>query len=341
VLLHRMPQPKHRDRSVPETKSIVFAVFICTISAGLVLVVAGAFFLRSTGSDAIKGGTSGNPTLFEVRQQCNEIAAFFPVDLALARRWVPQSFSLAVDAQGNAGGALIFMNCPNYSWLTTPNSPPVQRGENTAPGSVVHLWFMLRGPAQVLPVPGAQVTSPTQYAYAVADLVTSPVAARVYRRAGKNAVMISGTTLIDEGKEQKGKITFINGTTITLDAYTAKLSPTPLRLGGNIWNWHVGSPEELGDNPGAYLDPAVGNLSNVNKTRVMFLATVPGRPNTSQVAIHAEPGTPFVQYYGIRDVVTSRATFLRPNNIANNSSRGQLAWTMYPPYTLNCPPLHP
>jgi hypothetical protein len=199
---------------------------------------------------------------------------------------------------------------------------------------------MLRGPAQVLPVAGAQVTSPTQYAYAVADLVTSPVAARVYRRAGKNAILISGTTLVDEGRAQKGTITFINGSTITLEAYTATQSSTPLRLGGNIWNWHVGRPEELGDDRGASLDPTSA-LGNVNTTRVMFLATVPGPPNTTQVAIHAEPDTPFVRYYGAGDVVASRATFLRPNNIVNNSSRGELAWTIYPPYTLNCPPLLP
>ena len=294
-----------------------------------------------TSSSAIKGGTPGNPTLFEVRQQCNEIAAFFPVDLALARQWVPPAYDLAVDAQGNAGGALILQNCPNYFSLTTPNSPPLQGGENTAPGSVVHLWFMLQGPAQVLPVPGAQATAPTQYAYAVADLVTSPIAARVYRRAGKNAVLISGTTLVDEGKGQTGKIIFANGSKITFDAYTPTQFPTPLRLGGNVWNWHVGGPAEMGDDLGVHLDPAVGNPRNVNTTRVMFLATVPGPPNTTQVTIHAEPGTPFADYYGASDVVASRATFFRPNNIVNNSSRGELAWRTYPPYTLNCPPLLP
>ena len=271
------------------------------------------------------GGTSENPTLFEVRQQCNEMAAFFPVDLVLARQRVPRAFNLAVDAQGNAGGALVVMNCPNYFSLTTPNSPPLQRGENTAPGSVVHLWFMLEGAAQVLQIPGAEVTAPTQYAYAVADLVTSPVAARVYRRAGKNAVLIRGTTLVDQGKRQTGKITFTNGSKITFDAYTATQLPTPLRLGGNVWNWHA----------------AAGNRRNVNTTRVMFLATVPGPPNTTRVTIHAEPGTAFADYYGTSDMVASRATFFSPNNIVNNSSLGELAWTTYPPYTLNCPPLLP
>jgi hypothetical protein len=292
-------------------------------------------------SGAIAGGTLENPTLFEVRQQCIEIAAFFPVDLALARQWVPPAYDLAVDAQGNAGGALILMNCPTYYSLTTPNAPPLQGGENTAPGSVVHLWFMLQGPAQVLPVPGAQVTSPTRYAYAVADLVTSPVAARVYRRAGKNAVLISGTTLVDEGRGQTGSIIFVDGSKITLSAHTPTQLPTPLRLGGNFWNWHVAGPAETDDDPGAHLDPAVGNAGHVNTTRVMFLGTVPGPPSSTQVTIHAEPGTLFADYYGASDVVASRATFLRPNNIVNNSSRGGLAWTAYPPHPLNCPPLLP
>ncbi len=295
----------------------------------------------ATSSGAAKGRTPENPTLSEVRQQCNEIAAFFPVDLALARRWVPQTYKLAVDAQGKASGALIFLNCPKYFWVTTPNSPPLQEGENTAPGSVVHLWFMLEGAAEVIPVPGAQVTAPTRYAYAVADLVTSPIVARVYRRSGKNAVLISGATLVDHGKGQTGRIIFTNGDKIALDAYTATQLPTPLRYGGNVWHWHVSDPTESGDQLGFHLNPAAGNPSNVTTSRVMFLATVPGTPNTTQVTIHAERGTPFADYYGTRDVVSSRATFLRPNNIVTNSSRGELAWTTYPPYRLNSPPLLP
>lgn len=278
-----------------------------------------------------------NPTLFEARQQCNEIAAFFPVPLARARQWVPPAYNLAVDAQGNAVGALIFMNCPDCYSLATPNSPPLDRGVNIAPGSVVHLWFMLQGPAQVLKVPGAQATAPTQYAYAVADLVTSPIAARVYRHAGKNAVLVSGATLVDQGKRQTGEIKFTNGSKITFDAHTPTQLPMSFRLGGNIWNWHVASSAEMDDNLGDNSYPVGGNTGNVNTTRVMFLATVPGPPNTTRVTIRADPGTAFAYYYGTNNVVTSRASFFRPNNIVNNSSRGRLAWRSYPPYSLNCP----
>ncbi len=279
-----------------------------------------------------------NPTLFEVRQQCNEIAAFFPVPFARARHWVPPAYKLAIDAQGDAVGALVFMNCPECYSLATPNSPLLERGENIAPGSVVHLWFLLEGPVQVLTVPGAQATAPTQYAYAVADLVTSPIAARVYRRAGKNAVLISGASLVDEGKSQTGEIKFTNGSKITFDAHTPTQLPMPLKLGGNIWNWHVGGAAEMDDDPGDSRHPVGDNHGNVNTTRVMFLADVPGPPNTTQVTIHADPGTTFADYYGTNDVVASRASFFRPNNIVNNSSRGKLAWESYPPYALYCPP---
>lgn len=276
---------------------------------------------------ATGSATPGDPTLFEVRQQCNEIAAFFPVDSAVARRWVPPAFDLAVDSLGDATGALIFLNCPDCFRLTTPDSPPLQEGRNTAPGSVVHLWFMLRGPAQVLPVPGAEVTTPTQYAYAVADLVTSPVAARVYRTAGKHVVLIDGATLVDEGDRQSGTILFANGSKVTFDAHTRTQPRPPLRLGGNVWTWHASDP--------------MGNPGDVNTTRVVFLATAPGAPGATRVTIHAEPGTPFADWYGTGDVVASRATFYRPNNVANNSSRGGLAWTAYPPDTLPCPPALP
>ncbi len=293
---------------------------------------------EGTSSGAVKGGTHADPTLFEVRQQCNEIAAFFPVDLTLARRWVPPAFNLAIDSQGKAGGALILLNCPKCFWLATPNSPPLETGENTAAGSVVHLWFMLQGTAQVIPVPGAEMTAPTQYAYAVADLVTSPVAARVYRRAGKNAVLIAGATLVDNGKRQTAQITFTDGKRVILEAYTPTQLRTPLRLGGSIWNWHIGDPPDGDD---GLRVPSTATPTNINTTRVMFLGTVPGAPNSTQVTIHAEQGTPFAAYYGVADVVTARATFFRPNNVVNNSSRGELAWRAYPPYTLNGPPLPP
>jgi len=282
-----------------------------------------------TSSRAVKGSVPGNPTLYEVRQQCNEIAAFFPVDMALARHWVPPAYKLEVDAQGKAGGAVIFLNCLKYSLVTTPNAPPFQAGENTAPGSIVHFWFILQGADQVLPVPGAQVTSPTRYAYAVADLVTSPIMVRVYRSAGKTPAVLRETDLLDEGKRQTGKIIFANGRKITLDAYTPTQLPTPLLFGGNIWHWHAADRAETGK-PG-----------DVVTTRTMFLATAPGPPNTTQVTIHAEPGTPFADYYGTQDVVASRASFFRPNNIVSNSSRGELVWTTYPPNPLKCPPLFP
>ncbi len=282
-------------------------------------------------SGPLKAATSENPTLSEVRQQCNEIAAFFPVDLAVARRWVPQTYTLEVDAEGRASGALIFLNCRKHFWISTPNSPPLQEGKNTAPGSVVHLWFMLQGPAEVLPVPGAQVTAPTRYAYAVADLVTSPIVTRVYRNAGKNVVPIRDTSFVDHGKRQTAKIVFTSGGKITIEAYTATQLPAPLRYGGNIWHWHVSDPAEAD----------VGNRGAVTTSRVMFLATVPGRPYTTQVTIHAELGTPFAEYFGASRVVASRANFMRPNNIVTNSSRGELAWKTYPPYPIPIPPSLP
>lgn len=200
---------------------------------------------------------------------------------------------------------------------------------------------MLQGPPEVLPVPGATVTAPTQYAYAVADLVTSVVLHRVYRRAGKNAILVDAITLVDEGSTQKGEITFANGSSIVFTAQTSTQLLNPLLFGANVWNWHVGGGGRMGEDGGATLDPAAGNASNVSTTRVQFLSLVPGPPNTTQVTIHAEPGTPFEDCYGTSDVASVRATFFRLNNIANNSSRNDLAWTTHPPALLPVPPALP
>lgn len=279
-------------------------------------------------------GGPANPSLYDGRKQCDEVAAFFAVDPILAGQRVPPPFELAIDAQGQATGVLVVLHCPDFYFLRTPNGPPLEEGENLAPVAEIHYWLMLRGPAEVLPVPGAQVTAPTQYAYAAADLLTSRVAHSVYRRAGKNAILISQAVLIDQGNTQTGEITFINGSRITYTAFTPTQLPQPLRFGGNVWNWHAceGDDEEAGEGGGG---------RSFNKTRVMYLSTLPGAPNTTQVTIHAEPGTGFAEVFGRSEVVASRATFFRPNNIVNNSSRGDLAWTTYPPYPVPLPPAFP
>ena len=282
----------------------------------------------------------GNPTLFETRYQVNEIVAFFPVDLDVARHWVPRTFNLAVDAQGKATGALVFMNCPDYFFLQTPNAPPLQAGENLAPVGVAHMWLVLQGPTQVLPVPGAIATAPTLYAYDVASLLTSQQAVDVFQRAGRNAVLISGLTFVENEQNQKGEITFPNGHKITVNAYTPTQFPTPLPLGGNVMNWHVAREARDWD-ADAEIDPAASDPTNVNTTRVQGLGLVPGPPNSTQVTIHAEHGTLFEKYYGVSDVASSRATYYRLSNIANNSSRSELDWALYPPTPLPLPPTLP
>lgn len=283
----------------------------------------------------------GNPTLTEKRFQASQLVAFFPVNLDLAREWVPPAWSLAVDAQGNATGILALMAYPDYCVLRTPNSAPLADGENVAPASIVHLWFLLQGPAEMIPVPGAQVTTPTAYYYDVADLVTSPLEHRLYRRSGRAAILVSDITFVDEGATQTGEITFLNGSRITLSAYTPTQFPAPLRLGGNVWQWHVGGATEMGNDRGVRLDPANGHPSNVNSTRGQFLGLVPGPPNSTQVSVHADPGTIVADCFGATDLVASRGTFFRLNNIALNWGRGELLWTSSPPVSIPVPPAFP
>jgi hypothetical protein len=304
--------------------------FVVTLLLGLAALVP-----------AINSGNPQNPSLFELRYQASQIAAFFPVDPDLARQWVPPEWDLALDAQGNATGVLTLIHFPSYCLLSTPNSPPLKEGENIAPASVAHFWLLLQGPTEVLPVPGSMVTSPTAYYYDVADLVTSPVAHRVFRRAGRPAILVSDITLVDQETTQTGIVTFFDGSKISLNAIAPPPRLTPLKLGGNVWQWHVGGFEKMGDDLGVRLDPTTGHPSNVNTTRVQFLALVPGPPNMTQVTIHADPGTGFADVFGMSDVVASRATFFRLTNIALNGSRGDLAWTTYPSPPIPVPPALP
>jgi len=301
------------------------------------LIVVGVVALPA----AVDRGTPDNPTLTEKLFQASQLAAFFPVDPDLARQWVPPAWNLALDADGNAIGVLALMHYPDYCLLRTPNSPPLEDGENVAPGSIVHFWFQLQGPVETIPVPGAQVTTPTAYYYDVADLVTSKVEHRLYRRSGRAAILVSDITFDDQGATQTGEITFLNGGKITLSAHTPVQFPTPLKLGGNVWQWHVGGATAMGDDRGVRLDPASGYPSNVSSTRGQYLGLVPGPPNSTQVTIHADPGTLFADCYGATDVVASRATFFRPNNIVLNWGRGDLLWTISPPVPIPVPPILP
>jgi hypothetical protein len=292
---------------------------------------------------AVLAGAVGpaNPTLTEKRFQATQLAAFFPFDPDLARQWVPPAWQLALDAQGNATGALALMHYPDYCVLRTPNAPPLEDGENVAPASIVHFWFVLQGPSEVIPVPGADAIAPNGYYYDVADLVTSPLEHRVYRRSGRAAILVSDITFVDQGATQTGEITFLNGSRVTLSAYTPTQLQTPLKLGGNVWQWHVGGAAPIGDDLGVRLDPATGYPSNVNRTRGQYLGLVPGKPNTTQVTIHADPGTLFADCFGAMDVVASRATFFRLNNIVLNWGRGELLWTISPPAPIPPPPEFP
>ena len=288
-----------------------------------------------------RAGGPANPTLTEKRFQASQLAAFFAVDPDLARRWVPPAWQLALDAQGKATGALALMHYPDYALLRTPNLPPLEGGENVAPASIVHFWFVLQGAGDVIPVPGAQATAPNGYYYDVADLVTSQEEHRLYRRSGRAAILVGDITFVDQGQIQTGEITFLNGSRITLSAFTATQLPAPVKLGGNVWQWHVGGATTMGHDRGARLDPSSGNPSNVNRTRGQFLGLVPGPPNMTKVTIHADPGTLFADCFGATDVVSSRATFFRTNNVVLNWGRGELLWTISPPAPIPVPPALP
>ena len=292
---------------------------------------------------AVDSATPDNPTLTEKLFQASQLAAFFPVDPDLARQWVPPAWHLAIDGQGKATGVLALMHYPSYCLLRTPNSPPLEDGENVAPGSIVHFWFLLQGPVETIPVPvpGAQVNTPTAYYYDVADLVTSRVEHGLYRRSGRAAILVSDITFVDQGTTQTGEITFVNGRKITLSASTPTQFPTPLKLGGNVWQWHVGGATAMGNDLGVRLDPASGYPSNVSSTRGQYLGLVPGPPNSTRVVIHADPRTLFADCYGATDVVASRATFFRLNNVVLNWGRGELLWTVSPPAPIPVPPSPP
>jgi hypothetical protein len=305
------------------------------------LCLAATLLLNLAASPAAdKNGTPANPTLTEKLCQASQLAAFFPVDPELARQWVPPAWALTLDAQGHATGVLALLHYPDYCLLRTPNSARFEDGENVAPASIVHFWFVVDGPVETIPVPGAQVTTPTAYYYDVADLVTSKLEHSLYRRSGRAALLVSDITFVDLGATQTGEVTFLDGSQITLSASTVLLPvpPGPIRLGGNVWQWHVGGPAPMGDDLGARLEPPSGNPSNVSTTRGQYLGLVPGKPNTTQVTIHADPGTPFADCFGATDVVASRATFFRLNNVVLNWSRGELLWTVSPSAPIPVPP---
>jgi hypothetical protein len=318
---------KTRKEKTMKRKAVWTLIFVAILLSGLA-----AWAL------ADKNGDPRNPTLFEKRFQCKQLAASFPVDPDVARQWVPPAFELALDSQtGKATGILAVIYSPDYSGYSTPNNPPMKERENIAPDYVAHFWFALKGPVEVLPVPGADATAPTSYYYDVADLVTNPVAHRLYRRAGRPAILVSNITFVDEGVKQSGEITFLNGSKITFDATTLPRA-IPLKLGGNAWQFHVGGLGEMGSDLGASLDPDNGNPENVSTTKAQFLGLTPGNPNSTQTIIYADPGTHFEEVFGMNYVESLKGTFFQPNNAVLNASRGDLLWTAFPSPPIPVPP---
>jgi hypothetical protein len=315
---------------------MMFYVFISLVAVALAYTLA-----VDASAQYVNNGDPQNPSLFEKRTQYKQIVAFFAVDPDIALQWVPPSFDLVLDAQGMATGVVVLLHSAEYSFISTPNSPPLEEGENVAPDSVVHFWFQVEGPFEFLPVPGATMTTPTAYYYSVVDLVSSPAIHSLFRRAGRPAVLVRDITFIDEGQEQTVEITFLNGKEMIVEAYTPVLLPFTLILGGNAWQYHVGGNGKMGNDSGVSLDPATGNPSNLSTTKVQYLGVTPGAPNTTQVEIYADPGTIFDDCFGMTDVVASRGILFSPSNVVLNASRGDLLWTDYPSPLIPVPPALP
>jgi hypothetical protein len=294
-------------------------------------------------SQNVNNGDPKNPSLFEKRFQGKQIVAFFAVDPDIALQWVPPAFDLVLDAQGMTTGVIAVIYSADYCFINTPNSPPLEQGENVAPDSVVHFWFQVEGPAELLPVPGALINTPTAYYYDVADLVTTQEAHSLYRRAGRPAVLVRDISFDDYGQDQSVEITFRNGSKMFVEAHTDFIltSPFPLKLGGNSWQYHVGGNGRMGHDLGVSLDPANGNPSNLSTTKAQFLGLTPGMPNSTQVEIDADPGTIFEDCFGTTYVVASRGTLFSPTNVVLNASRGDLLWTDYPTPAIPVPPALP
>lgn len=318
-------------RTYMKRKVVWTSFFIATLLLGLAVL-----------APADNGGDPRNPSLFEKRMQCKQIVAFFAVDPDIARQWVPPLFDLVLDTQGKATGAVALIHSAEYSFISTPNSPPLEEGENVAPDSVVHFWFQVQGPSENLPVPGAMISTPTAYYYDVVDLVTNQEAHSLYRRAGRPAVLVSNISFIDEGQDQTVEITFLNGSEMVVEAHTDFLpAPFPLILGGNSWQYHAGGNGRMGNDSGVSLDPANGNPSNLSATKAQYLGKVPGMPNSTHVEIDADPGTIFDDCFGMTYVEASRGILFSPNNVVLNASRGDLLWTDYPTLEIPVPPTLP
>jgi hypothetical protein len=314
---------------------MMFYVFI-----SLVIVSVAYTLAADAKSQNNNNGDPQNPSLFEKRAQYQQIVAFFAVDPDIAYQWVPPAFDLVLDTDDMATGVVVLLHSAEYSFISTPNSPPLEEGENFAPDSVVHFWFEVQGPTETLLVPGAMMSTPTAYYYSVVDLVTSPVAHSLFRRAGRPAVLVRDITFIDDGQDQTVEITFLNGKEMFVEAHTDFVldPPYPLKLGGNAWQYHVGGNGRMGNDLGVSLDPANGNPSNLSATKVQYLGLTPGVPNLTQVEIDADPGTIFEDCFGMTYVVASRGVLFSPNNVVLNGSRGELLWTDYPSPEIPVPP---
>ena len=308
--------------------------FIAALMLGL--MVTGPF---------VSGGVPKNPSLFEKRFQGKQIVAFFTVDPDIALQWVPPAFDLVLDAQGMATGVVAVIHNAEYCFISTPDSPSLEEGENVAPDSVVHFWFQVQGSSESPPphVPGAMIDTPTAYYYDVADLVTTQEAHSLYRQAGRPAVLVGDIFFIDDGQDQTVEITFRNGRKMFVEAQTDFIPspPFPLILGGNAWQYHVGGNGKMGNDSGVSLDPANGNPSNLSTTKVQYLALTPGMPNYTRVEIDADPGTIFEDCFGMTYVVASRGILFSPTNVVLNASRGNLLWTDHPSPGIPVPPALP
>ncbi len=196
--------------------------------------------------------------------ECVQKSTTIAIDPAVVRPLVPPSFELYVQPDGHANIAFLFKKC----------SKLVVDDQNIGSGAYVSHGVRIKGPHEVVPVPGTAITQPTFYFYDLEDQSDNTRFAEAGRESGFPFSSIKSADWVGTGNEWSGTVVEKDGVGYSWKE-VQKIYAGPAPIGVNLKVYHKGSTSSV-------------------------QCTLRPTGRNSFTAIEAGPGSVFARFYATR-----------------------------------------
>lgn len=166
--------------------------------------------------------------------ECVQKSTTIAIDPAVVRPLVPLSFELYTQPDGRANIVFLFKEC----------SKLIVDGQNIGGGAYISHGVRIKGPHEVVPVPGAAISQPTFHFYDLEDQSDNTRFAEAGREAGLPFSTIKSANWRSTGNERSGTVVEKDGASYAWKEMQ-KIYTGPAPIGVNLKVYHKGSTSSV------------------------------------------------------------------------------------------------